>query len=215
MLPRTIDAPAGKPARPEAADNQRLMAEILENPSSWTPELAKFTTQVFDAMAENWVDERGSYRAAPLLDALNRCRPIINGRCLEIGSGTGVLTPCLQKVWSDVVCVDLSMEMMSRQCMSCRVQADASMLPFPSGLFDVIVIGDAPLFAEEMVRVLSLGGTLIWSNALGQGAPYYLRTVDMWDALVRAAPESRWSAVESEALWGSWVVFHRSEADTP
>ena len=215
MLPRTIDAPAGKPARPEAADNQRLMAEILENPSSWTPELAKFTTQVFDAMAENWVDERGSYRAAPLLDALDRGRPFMIGRCLEIGSGTGVLTPCLQRVWSDVVCVDLSMEMMSRQCMSCRVQADASMLPFPNGLFDVIVIGDAPLFAEEMVRVLSLGGTLIWSNALGQGAPYYLRTVDMWDALVRAAPESRWSAVESEALWGSWVVFHRSEADTP
>ena len=63
ILPRTVAAPDGKPVRPEAADNQRLMAEILEDPTSWTPELAKFTTQVFDAMAENWADERGGYRA--------------------------------------------------------------------------------------------------------------------------------------------------------
>jgi SAM-dependent methyltransferase len=149
------------------------------------------------------------------VDALDRGCPSSIGRCLEIGSGTGVLTPYLQELSGDIVCVDLSLEMMSRRRMGCQVQADASRLPFPEGSFDVVVIGDAPLFAAEVVRVLSLEGTLIWSNALGQGAPYYVPTVDLWDALVRAAPRSKWSAVESEALWGSWVVFDRSRVDCP
>ena len=212
VLPRTVEAPEGKPVRPEAPDNQRLMAQVLDDPSSWTPELATLTAEVFDAMAETWVDERGGYRAAPLVDALDRGRPPAKGRCLEIGSGTGVLTPYLEEVWADIVCVDLSMKMMLRRPSGRQVQADARTLPFPESAFDVIVIGDAPLFADEMVRLLTPEGAVIWSNALGRGAPYYLPTVDMWDALVGAAPDSTWSAVESEALWGSWVVFGRSGA---
>jgi SAM-dependent methyltransferase len=210
-LQRIVEAPDGKPVRPEAPDNQRLMAQVLDDPSSWTPELAKFTAEVFDVMAETWVDERGGYRAAPLADALDRGGPPATGRCLEIGSGTGILTPYLQEVWEDIVCVDLSMKMMLRQRTGRQVQADASRLPFPERAFDVIVIGDAPLFAEEVVRLLAADGAIIWSNALGQGAPYYLPTADMWDAIVAAAPDSKWSAVESQALWGSWVVFHRAE----
>jgi SAM-dependent methyltransferase len=186
------------------------MADILNDPSTWTPGLLTFTAEVFDAMAETWVDERGSYRAAPLVDALDRGGHPSRGRCLEIGSGTGVLTPHLRDVWEDVICVDLSMQMLRRQRTGPRVLADASILPFPPRAFEVIVIGDGPLFAREMVRVLGSRGSLIWSNALGRGAPYYLPTIDMWDALVAASPDSTWSAVESEALWGSWVVFHRS-----
>ena len=151
-LPRTVDPPEGKPVRPEAADNQRLMAEILEDPCSWTPELAEFTTQVFDAMAENWSDERGGYRAAPLVDALDRGGPFGPGRCLELGSGTGILTPYLDAVWPEVVGVDLSMEMMVRHRTTRQIQSDASMLPFPDQCFDVIVIGDGPLFAHETVE---------------------------------------------------------------
>ncbi len=191
------------------------MGQVLSDPSSWTPELAKFTVDVFDAMAETWVDERGSYRAAPLVDALHRGGAPVTGRCLEIGSGTGVLTAFLQEVWDDVVCVDLSMKMMLRQRNARQVQADASALPFPDGVFNVIVIGDAPLFTREVVRLLGSEGALIWSNALGQGAPYHLPTVDMWDAMIAAAPDSKWSAVESEAMWGSWVVFKRSQVAHP
>ncbi|HSZ37778.1 MAG TPA: class I SAM-dependent methyltransferase [Acidimicrobiales bacterium] len=209
-LPRAVDAPQGKPVRPEAADNQRLMAEILDDPSSWTPELAAITTQVFDAMAENWADERGGYRAAPLADALDRGGPFKDGRCLEIGSGTGILTPYLDAVWADVVCVDLSMAMMRRRLTARQIRADAGMLPFPDRSFEVVVIGDGPLFADETVRVLSRTGLLIWSNALGKGAPYHVPTTDLWDALARSDPGSEWSALESDALWGSWVVFRRT-----
>jgi SAM-dependent methyltransferase len=208
-LPRTVAAPEGKPVRPEAADNQRLMAEIARDPSTWNADLAAFTTQVFDAMAENWAEERGGYRAAPLLDALERGGPFPVGRCLQIGSGTGVLTPSLETAWSEVVCLDLSRQMLRHERSRSRVQADASKLPFSDGTFDVIVIGDAPLFAGELVRCLSAAGTLIWSNALGQGAPYYVPTGSISDTLVAADPGSVWSGVESEALWGSWVVFHR------
>jgi SAM-dependent methyltransferase len=215
VLPRIVDAPDGKPVRPEAPENQRLMGQVLSDPSSWTPELARFTADVFDAMAETWVDERGGYRAAPLVDALHRGGLPVTGRCLEIGSGTGVLTTSLQQAWEDVICVDLSMKMMLRQRTGRQVQADASTLPFPDGVFNVIVIGDAPLFTHEVVRLLASEGAVIWSNALGQGAPYYLPTVDIWDALIGAAPDSTWSAIESEALWGSWAVFHRSEVTHP
>ena len=58
--------------------------------------------------------------------------------------------------------------------------------------------------------MLSPTGTILWSNALGDGAPHHVPTADLWDALARAATGTKWSAVESEALWGSWVVFRRS-----
>jgi SAM-dependent methyltransferase len=212
-LPRSIDAPEGKPVRPEAPENQRLMGEILSDPSRWTPELAKFTAEVFDALSTNWIDERGGYRPAPLMDALDRGHPSRQGRCLEIGSGTGILTPYLHEIWDELICVDLSVGMMTHQRHACRVQADASILPFPDEAFDVIVIGDGPLFAAETVRLLAGGGTLVWSNALGSGAPYFLRTADIWDALAKADPGSSWSAIESDAMWGSWAVFRRGESE--
>jgi SAM-dependent methyltransferase len=210
VLPRVIDAPDGKPIRPEAPDNQRLMAEIRRDPSTWTPDLAKFTTDVFDALSTNWVNERGGYRSAPLIDALDRGHLPRAGRCLEIGSGTGILTPYLAELWGELICVDLSLGMMSHQRYGSQVQADANNLPFADAAFSVVVIGDGPLFAAETVRLLAQHGALIWSNALGAGAPYFQPTDDIRDALTEVAPESSWSAVESEALWGSWAVFRRS-----
>ena len=196
--------------RPEALDNQRLMESILADPSSWTPELAELTACAFDVLATRWVAERGGYRPAPLIDALERCAPPSGGRVLEIGSGTGVLTPYLRAIWSEVVCVDLSMGMMRLNDHECQVQADASALPFRDGAFDVIVIGDAPLFAHETARVLQDAGTLVWSNALGTGAPYFLDTGALLGALAAAAPDAHWRATRSEALWGSWAVLRRS-----
>ena len=103
--------------------------------------------------------------------------------------------------------------MMSHHRHAGRVQADASILPFPDAVFDVIVIGDGPLFAAETVRLLARGGALVWSNALGSEAPYFQRTEDIWDALTEADPRSSWSAVRSDALWGSWVVFRRGVSE--
>ncbi len=188
------------------------MNEILVDPSAWTPELAEFTAQVFDSLATNWVDERGSYRSAPLVDALDRGHPPVHGRCLKIGSGTGLLTSYIREIWDDLVCVDLSFGMMLHHDHASQALADANRLPSSDGVFNVIVIGDGPLFVDEMVRLMCPYATLIWSNALGQGAPYYLKTGDIFDALTTSAPDSSWSAIESEALWGSWAVFRRQLA---
>jgi SAM-dependent methyltransferase len=210
-LPIVVPAPEGKPVRPEAEANQKLVASILLDPDVWTPELADFTSQVFDALSETWVDDRSSYRPAPLLDALARGDIGNSQRCLEIGSGTGVLTSYLVDRWRDVVCVDISMGMMGLNRHKSQVQADARALPFPDASFDTIALGDAPLFVKETLRVMAHDGTLIWCNALGTGAPYYLPVDDLFDALVAAAPGSRWSASTSEALWGSWAVFRRGD----
>ena len=211
-LHRVIPPPEGKPVRPEAQANQELVASILQDPDVWTPELADFTSQVFDAMSETWVDDRSSYRPAPLLDALARGDVGLGQPCLEIGSGTGVLTPYLVDKWHEVVCVDISMGMMGLNRHECQVQADALALPFPDASFGTIVFGDAPLFVAETLRVMRHDATLVWCNALGTGAPYYLPVDDLFDALASHAPESRWSASTSDALWGSWTVFRRGDA---
>lgn len=214
-LARMVPSPEGKPVRPEAPDNQRLMRTVALDPSSWTPELAHLTGEIFDSFAATWAEERGDYRPGPLVDALERGAPTAEGRCLELASGTGILTPHLRSRFAEVVCLDLSIQMLARQRHGRQVQGDASILPFNDASFDVVVVGDGPLFAAEVARVLGDYGTVIWTNALGSGAPYFLKTTVLCDALVKASPEATWSVTESEALWGSWVVFRREPPSNP
>jgi hypothetical protein len=37
-----------------------------------------------------------------------------------------------------------------------------------------VIIGDGPLFATEVARVMAAGAVLVWSNALGDGAPFFV-----------------------------------------
>ncbi len=186
------------------------MAALAVDPVAWTPELADLTTQAFDAMALSWNAERGGYRVAPLTDALDRGGPFPSGRCLEIACGTGLLTEYIEAVWPAVVSVDLSAEMPRRAGSARRARVDASALPFATGAFAAVVIGDGPLFAAEVIRVLEPEGVLVWSNALGRGAPYFVETELLLDALGTTTPARSWEAVGSEASWGSWVVLRRA-----
>jgi SAM-dependent methyltransferase len=162
----------------------------------------------FDQLAPDWDAERGSYRPAPLGDALARGGQWPAGSCLEVGSGTGVLTELLLAVWPAVVCVDLSWGMLARGSSGWRVQADAARLPVADAAVAAVVIGDAPLFAAETVRVLAPDGVVVWVNALGRQAPFYLPTSIVVEALASAAG-IEWEALESEAFWGSWAVLRR------
>ncbi len=157
-------------------------------------------------MAQSWNGERGGYRPAPLIDALARGGPFPTGPCLEIGCGTGLLTGHIERVWPDLVSVDLSAEVLRRGGSVRRAQVDASQLPFPAAAFAAVVIGDGPMFAAEVVRVLRPEGVVVWSNALGTGAPYFVETPLLLSALGAADPARSWVAVESEASWGSWIV---------
>ena len=72
-----------------------------------------------------------------------------------------------------------------------------------------VTIGDAPLFADEVVRVLAADGVVLWINALGRDAPFYVSTDVLVSALRSASAGARWDAVDSEAPWGSWAVLRR------
>ncbi|MGD1011175.1 MAG: class I SAM-dependent methyltransferase [Acidimicrobiales bacterium] len=205
ILPRVVPAPEGKPTRAGAIDAQRRALLVARDPAAWTDADAATAASEFDSLADSWDAERSSYRKAPLEDALARGGPWSTGPCVEIGSGTGVLSSLLVAVWDPVICVDVSAAMLSRARTGLRIRADAARLPVASGSAGTVVIGDAPLFAPEVIRVLRPPGTLLWINALGLDAPYYVPISEILAAMQAASSES-WNGVGSEALWGSWLV---------
>jgi SAM-dependent methyltransferase len=205
-LDRVVAAPPGKPERAGAADNQRLTAAIARDATVWDRDHADAMRARFDELAATWDAERGGYRAVSLLDALARGGPWPAGVCVEAGAGTGLLTAHLRAVCRDVVAVDLSHEMARRSAHPWRVLADAARLPLPDAFAAAVVVADAPLFGAEVTRVLAPSGAVVCSNALGTGAPFHLPTGAIAAAL-GAASGHAWSAVESEAGWGSWAVL--------
>jgi len=209
-LPRVVPAEPGKPVRPEAAASQRTSRMLADDPSAWSAALARQTVERYAELAPVWDGERGGYRGLPLADALARgVHPAPAGRCVEVGCGTGLLTASLATVWPEVVSLDLSWEMLRRSPARWRVLADAARLPLPDGQAAAVVLGDVPLFAPEVVRVLSADGLVVWSNALGVDAPHHVPIDAVEAALARASGGARWSALTAEAGWGLWAVFRR------
>lgn len=165
---------------------------------------------VFDAAAATWNESRGDYRRPVLADALTRGGPFRPGRAVEIASGTGLLTSLIQEVWPTVVAVDLSSGMLARSAARQRIQADAARLPLADGSVDAVVLGDGPLFAAEVARVMADGAVLVCSNALGDGAPFFLHTEVLIEAMTTATARP-WEATRSQAHWGSWAVLRPGE----
>jgi Methyltransferase domain len=165
----------------------------------------------FDEMAASWEGDRGGYRPPVLADALARGGPFPPGWAVEIASGTGLLTPLIATAWRPVLAVDLSRGMLSHSAARHKVQADAARLPLADGRTSAVVIGDGPLFATEAARVMAAGAVLVWSNALGTGAPFYLPAEVLVEAMA-AATGKAWDATRSEAYWGTWAVLRPADA---
>jgi SAM-dependent methyltransferase len=209
MLPRLRPAADGKPTRAGAEAIRAYSRAIAEDPTTWTPERARQAAAQYAELARVWNDERGGYRTTPLADALERGAPLPTGVCLEVGAGTGLLTPLLAAVWSQVLCLDLSWEMLRRSQAPHRILADASTLPIASGRAGAVVLADVLLFAPEVVRVLAPDGVVVWSNALGFDAPHHVPLDVVHDALSCATPGQAWDGVYAEAGWGLWAVLRR------
>lgn len=205
-MPRVVAGPPGKPVRDGATRGQQRARRLALQPGTWDRQEAAAMRAGFDEAAADWDGDRGGYRRPVLADALDRGGPFRPGLAVEIASGTGLLTPLIHGVWPTVVAVDLSHGMLSLSGAGHRVQADGARLPLTDGCADAVIIGDGPLFAAEVARVMTERAVLVWSNALGDGAPFYLPTETVAEALTVATGRA-WDAVESQAHWGSWAVL--------
>ena len=214
QLETVVPPPPGKPSRGGTAANQRRAEQIALSPDAWTHRAAEEVVDSYARLAERWDRERGYYRLAPIRDALTRGGPWQRGLGVEIGAGTGLLTPSLLNVWNRILCVDLSADMLCRNPHRLRVRADAAHLPLPADVATVVVIGDGPLFAAEVDRVLRRDGAVVWCNALGTDAPQHVRTEVLVAALSEAS-RGDWDAVQSHAGWGTWVVLRRATPPRP
>ncbi|MBO2449456.1 class I SAM-dependent methyltransferase [Actinomadura barringtoniae] len=201
MLP----SPPAKPVPPsDTTAILRTFARDLAAGHPWTPEAAKFFTDVFDELAATWDTGQATGRDEPLRDALTRGGPLPTGPCLEIGSGTGAHTRLLTTAFPAVISLDLS-EQMLRQATGrspARIRADAAALPIADASITAVVAVDMLLFPSEIARVLAPDGVLLWINQLGPDGPLYLPATT-----VAAALPGHWQATESEAGWGTWAAL--------
>jgi SAM-dependent methyltransferase len=179
--------------------------QVAFDPDAWTPERAAKVGALFEALAGEWNSRHRVGRQTALVDALARGE-LPGGRCLEVGSGTGLATVEIAPYFDQVVASDLAFGMLARadRALAPPVQADASRLPFPTDPFDVVAPQNALLFPLEVDRVLRPDGSVLWVNTLGPDTPIYLPADD-----VAAALPGEWDGVASEAGEGTWCVLHR------
>lgn len=206
-LPRVV---AADPGRPSLGDDRRPIREVTRqlafDAASWTPTRAAHVTELFDGLASEWHERPAAGRMEAVDDALARGGPFPPGTCLEVGCGTGLITPRLAARLAPVVSLDLSAAMLAASPRSSRrVRADASRLPVPDAAAAVVVLVNMFLFPAEIARVLAPEGVLVWVNTLGDATPIHLPAPDV----VAALPGS-WDAVAAEAGWGTWATLRRA-----
>ena len=176
----------------------------------WTRERATKVAALFDSMAATWsADHDDAERYAPLDDAYDR-GDVPAGRCLELGSGTGLGTRTLaERHQGSDIALDLAADMLRHAPAEYgpRVQADAAALPVADRGVDVVVLVNALLFPLEVDRVLAPEGAVVWINTVGDQTPIHLPADD-----VVAALPGEWHGVASRAGTGTWAVVRRAES---
>jgi len=210
VLERVIPSP---PDRPEIGGPdhpmRRVTRQVAFEPDAWTRERAEKVAQLFDTMAAGWGERTSTERREPLRDALDRggLDEPPRGACLEIGSGTGSSTGDLGRRFAQVLCIDLSREMLrhAQEPAGVRINADAARLPVADDAAAAVVLVNALLFPAEVDRVLAREGALIWVNSLGERTPIHLSAED-----VERAMPGAWQGVASRAGWGTWCVLRRA-----
>jgi len=180
--------------------------------SGWTAELREEVEDFFDGLANEWHTRSSPERTAVVLDALSRGLPFgptaaPAGIAVEVGSGIGTYSDLLAKRFATVVAIDLSLAMLklSPARPAHRVQADGARLPIRDSSAAAIVLINAFLFPEEVERVLSPTGALVWVNSSGEQTPIYLSVED----LVTQLP-GEWTGTSSRAGEGYWCVLTRA-----
>ncbi|KJF17095.1 class I SAM-dependent methyltransferase [Acidithrix ferrooxidans] len=185
---------------------RKVVRQVAFERDGWTKERAKKVGDLFDSMAEDWSQRSGAERTEALLDGLNRAQ-YLNGRCLEIGCGTGSNLELLCNFFGEVVGIDLSLSMLLKMTTQSPpvINCDASCLPFSDESFDSIVIQNSFLFRDEVLRLLRPSGALFWVSTNADRTPIYLSPYDVHKAL-----GADFNGVTSLAGNGIWSAFSRS-----
>jgi SAM-dependent methyltransferase len=207
-LPRVIGEVGPRPgAAGEDHPMRRITRQVAFDPAGWTPARAAEVAAIFDELAPDWHTRDSEPRRQVVADALDRGGPIATGAWLELGSGTGLVTPMLAECADVVVAVDLSAGMLALapDDAGARVRADGSCLPLADGSLDAVLLVNAFLFPAEVRRVLRPGGAVVWVNTSGPSTPIHLPADD-----VAAALGSGWGGPASEAAWGTWAVLRNA-----
>jgi ubiquinone/menaquinone biosynthesis C-methylase UbiE len=128
------------------------------------------------------------------------------GTAVEVGCGIGAYSNLLADRFATVVAADLSLAMLklAPRGPAHRVQADGARLPIRDSSAAAIVLINAFLFPEEVERVLSPTGALVWINTSGEQTPIYLSVDD-----VVAQLPGEWTGAASQAGEGHWCVLTR------
>lgn len=140
--------------------------------------------RMFDQLAPGWSLRRVPDYLAAFETALDEL-PRSPTRVLDIGSGTGEPTVALARRWpsAEVIGVDLSPGMVeeARRRLPAdlfgRVRyevADASALPFPDGLFDLVTLVNMIPFFDELARAVAGGGYLLVLATQGARTPIHV-----------------------------------------
>lgn len=175
----------------------------------WDADRAAKVAELFDGMSDTWTaDHDLADRYLPLQDALDRGQ-IAPGRVVELGSGTGLGTRMLNAHFGGgITAMDLSFGMLRNAPADwgSRVRADSSVLPLADSSADVLVLVNMFLFPDEVDRVLSDEGAVVWVNTMGDQTPIHLPAED-----VVAALPGDWTGVASHAGFGMWAVAQRAQ----
>jgi SAM-dependent methyltransferase len=201
--------PEYRPPEPFAGPDHpmRRLTRAVAFGEPWTDEHAVRVAEVFDGLAPGWAsDDVDPLKAAPLVDAIERGGARLDGRWIELGSGTGDGCRVLHGRVGAQVSVDLSEQMLAHApTVAPKVRADSAQLPFPADAADVVLMINMILFPDEVDRILRPGGQVVWINTVGDQTPIHLPPDD-----VAAALPGAWTGVASQAGRGLWAVLERS-----
>ena len=147
----------------------------------------------FDRLAPSWETMRGSDFLAPVEAALDRLPAPSPRRVLDVGTGTGAAARLAAARFpeAEVVGVDLAERMLDearRLTDSDRITyqaADAEHLPFDDASFDLVVLSNMIPFFDELARVVSPQGQIVFAFSGGAGTPIYVAPARLRSELTR------------------------------